>query len=438
MGTTKFEEFLSKVTSKVKSKEAHSMIKNELTNHLQELSQSFQKREFSKEDAQEKAIQEMGNPFTIGEKLNQLHKPRMDWALIFLFAIMASFSFLLLGGEVVDVSLSASYYMGRQAIWYILAVLVIIGFLFFDYRKLKNWWMYFYGGGLLLHFYIGVFGIEVNGAQRWISLGGITLDGTAITLFLFFLAWTGIFNRINEFNSLIKQVLLFLLFWIPIFLFMTIPHFMVSIIYFFSVIAMFTFSHVQKKLAIKLAIPNILMGIIIIGIVITNSISGELSDRLLGFINPEADPQGAGYLYIAIHNAISQAGWFGNNSNDIDFLGAPHTDFAFPYLVYSLGWIVGIALCLILLIFIARIAKNAFKTRDHYGRLLVIGSAALVAVPACWNILMCFGIVPIMEVSLPFISYGGTMLLINSALLGLTLSVYRRKDIVEAARVTFE
>ena len=118
MSSPKFEEFLSKVTSKVKSKEAHNMIKKELTHHLQELSQSYKKRGFSEEDADEKAIQEMGNPFTIGEKLNPLHKPKMDWVLIVLFVIFAGISFLPLVGGIPEISLSSTYFMGRQAIWY--------------------------------------------------------------------------------------------------------------------------------------------------------------------------------------------------------------------------------------------------------------------------------------------------------------------------------
>ena len=262
MSSPKFEEFLSKVTSKVKSKEAHNMIKKELTNHLQELSQSYKKRGFSKEDADEKAIQEMGNPFTIGEKLNPLHKPKMDWVLIALFVLFAGISFLPLVGGIPEISLSSTYFMGRQAIWYTLAVLVIIGLLFFDYQKLKNRWMYFYAIGLLIHLYLHLFGYMVNGAKKWVSLSGLTVDGTMLSLFFFFLAWAGIFNKINEFHSWKKQGFLFVLFWIPILLYMMVPNFMVGIIYFFCLLGMFTFARVHKKLAIKLVVTNLVAGVI--------------------------------------------------------------------------------------------------------------------------------------------------------------------------------
>ena len=430
MSSSKFEEFLNKVTSKVKSKEAHSMIKKELSNHIRGLSQSIQKRESSKEKAEEKAIQEMGNPYAIGENLNRIHKPKMDWILIVLFVILAGVGFLPLVGGIPELS----FFIGRQAIWSILAVLVLIGFLFFDYRKLKNLWMYFYASGLLLHLYLYFFGYITNGVNKWISLPGFMVDGTMISLFLFFLAWAGIFSKNNEFNSWKKQGLLFFLFWTPIFLYMMVPNFMFSIIYFFCIIGMFAFAQVQKKLARKLVGTNAVVGLIFLLAIIITSRESYFFTRLSAFINPNADPNGAGYMYIIVRDILSQAGWFGNGLyNDLNFqlLPEPHTDFVFPYLVYSLGWSFGIALSLILLLFISRISKNAFKTKDLYGRLIVIGGAALFGVPTIWNILMGFGLVPMMEVSLPFISYGGSMLLFYAALLGLILNVYRRKDIVE-------
>ncbi|WP_042221773.1 FtsW/RodA/SpoVE family cell cycle protein [Oceanobacillus manasiensis] len=434
MSSPKFEEFLSKVTSKVKSKQAHTMIKKELTHHLQELSQSYKERGFSKEASDEKAIQEMGNPFTIGEKLNPLHKPKMDWVLIVLFVIFASISFLPLVGGIPEVSLSSTYFMERQAIWYSLSVPVIIVFLFFNYRKIMNWWMYFYTIGLLIHLYLHLFGNIVNGAKKWVSLSGLTVDGTIMSLFFLFLAWAGIFSKINEFRSWKKQGFLFVLFWVPMLLYMMVPDFMVGIIYFFCLLGMFTFSRVHKKLAIKLVVTNLMAGAMFVIMIIMTSSQSYLFTRLSAFINSDADPNGTGYMYMAVKRVLAEAGWIGNGLyNDLNFQLLPesHTDFAFPFLVYSLGWIFGIVLCLILLLFISRISKNAFKTKDLFGRLIVIGGAALFAVPTIWNILMGFGIVPIMEVSLPFISYGGSATLFYAAVLGLILNVYRNKDIVE-------
>ncbi|MCM3716460.1 FtsW/RodA/SpoVE family cell cycle protein [Alkalihalobacillus oceani] len=432
MSSSNFEEFLTKVTSKVKAKEARSMIKKELIHHLQELSHSFQQKTASKEEADERAIQEMGNPFTLGENLNRLHRPKIDWLLIALFVIIAGNSFLPLIHGNLAMSLPSTFYFSRQAIWLTLAVVAIVAFLFFDYRKLKNYWWLFYGSGLILLLYTYLFGLMKLNAVRWISIAGMSVDSSAIALFLFFLAWAGIFHNINTFNSWKKQALLVMLFWAPILLYMMLPHIVLSIIYCFCILAMFACSHVQKKLALTLVATNLLMGILLLSTTPLASNSEYHLKRLSDFMNPETDPNGVGYIYILVGDILSQAGWLGNGFSNhfISRLPAAHTDYVFPFLVYSFGWAFGIALCLILLLFIVRISRNAFKTKDRYGRLLVIGGAALIAVPTCWNILMGIGFVPIMEVSLPFISYGGSMLLVNSGILGLILSVYRRKDLV--------
>ncbi|MDQ0253043.1 cell division protein FtsW (lipid II flippase) [Evansella vedderi] len=426
-----FDEFLTKVTSKVKSKVAHGMIKKELTNHLKELSHAYQKGETTKEEADQKAIQEMGNPYTIGENLNHLHKARMDWSLLALFITIAGISFLPLVGGIPHLSMPGPYFIGRQATWYTLAILVILGFLFFDYRKLKKLCPVFYGVALTLLLYTHFFGLEFNGAQRWIVIGEFIADVT-ITLFLFFIAWAGIFTKINYYGTWKKQGLLLFLFWIPILIYLALPNYMLSFIYFFTVVAMFVFSGVKKKLAIQISLTNCVVGFIVfIPITYVVTSTPHMYNRLLAFFNPEAYAQTAGYINMLIRDVLLQAGWFGNGLLTGNPLPEGHTDFAFPYLVYSLGWVFGIFLCLLLLLFILRISLNAFKTKDLFGRLLVIGGAALFTVPICWNILMGLGLLPIMGVSLPFISYGGTMLLFYAAVLGLILNVYRRKDIVE-------
>ncbi|NLP52415.1 FtsW/RodA/SpoVE family cell cycle protein [Bacillus sp. RO1] len=432
MSSPIFDEFLTKVISKVKSKEAHSMIRKELHHHLLELSQSFQNREDSKEKAEEKAVQEMGNPYSIGEKLNKLHKPRMDWMLIILFFIIGAISFLPLIGNA-----PGSLFLKQQAIWYSLGTIVLIAFLFFDYRKLRNWWWIFYSSGVLVLLYLPVFGLSVGGVKRWISIGGFTVDAATISMLLFFLAWSGIFTKPDMFNGW-RQVMMFGLFWIPFILFMMLPSFPYSIFYFLCVLMMFIFSHIRKMGEIIMITAELTTCLLFIVLILITSRGSLLSERFFSFLSPEEYFNGPGYMYILIKGLLADAGWFGiglNGNSAIQTLPDAHTDFAFPYLVYSLGWAFGIALCILLIVFIWKISRNASKTKDTYGRILVVGGVTLIAVPAIWNILMGLGLAPIIGVSLPFISYGGTTLIFYSAILGIILSVYRRKDIVEPSKI---
>ncbi|UAL48042.1 FtsW/RodA/SpoVE family cell cycle protein [Sutcliffiella horikoshii] len=432
MSSPIFNEFLAKVISKVKSKEAHKMIEKELHHHLLELSQSFQNREDSREKAEEKAVQEMGNPYSIGERLNKLHKPRMDWMLIIMFTIIGAISFLPLIGNA-----PGSIFLEKQAIWFSLGTIVLISFLFFDYRKLKNWWLFFYSSGVLLLLYILVFGVSAAGVKRWVSFGGITVDAATISMLLFFLAWSGIFTKSDMFHGW-KQGLMFGLFWIPFLLFMILPSFPYSIFYFFCVLMMLTFSHISKKSKVIMITAKLTTCLLFILPILIKFRGFLLSEKLFSFLSPEEYVNGPGYMYILIKEFLADAGWLGNGLNGnsaIQSLPDAHTDFAFPYLVHSLGWAFGIFLCILLILFIWKISRNASKTKDSYGRLLVVGGATLIAVPAIWNILMGLGFAPIIGVSLPFISYGGTTLLFYSAVLGIILSVYRRKDIVEPSEI---
>ncbi|EDO1182425.1 TPA: FtsW/RodA/SpoVE family cell cycle protein [Listeria innocua] len=415
MSSAIFEEYLGKVIAKVKSKQAHSMIKKELSNHLEELSHSFQKRGLSIEDANKKAIQEMGDPSTVGKNMNQLHKPRMDWLLIALFILLAGIGFLPLMSDVVSPN---SFFIKKQIVWLALAILALIGFLFFDYRKLKDLWMYFYAAALILFFTSFFVGTTLTGGGIWLSFGGIMINGPAICLYLFLIAWAGIFTKVTDFKGWKKLVGLLILFWLPVIFYIILSQFVFSIIYFLCVLVMYIFYYRRNQFAIKVVLGNLLVGIIFISTMILKFSSSYLSDNL-----------------ISVKAILSQAGWFGKGLHNNLTIPEAHTDFVFPFLVYSFGWVFGIFLCLLLLVFILRISLNAFKTKDLFGRLLTIGGAVLFTVPAFWNILMGLGIVPIMVVPLPFISYGGSMLLVYAALLGLILNVYRRKDIVESTLV---
>ncbi|MBC2328608.1 FtsW/RodA/SpoVE family cell cycle protein [Listeria swaminathanii] len=415
MSSAIFEEYLGKVIAKVKSKQAHSMIKKELSNHLEELSQAFQKRGLAIKDADKKAMQEMGDPSTVGNNMNQLHKPRMDWLLIALFILLAGIGFLPLMSDVVSPN---SFFIKKQIVWLALAILALIGFLFFDYRKLKNLWMYFYGAALILFFISFFVGTRLIGGGIWLSFGGIMINGPAISLYLFLIAWAGIFTKITDFKGWKKLVGLLILFWLPVIFYIMLSQFVFSIIYFLCVLVMYIFYYRHNRFAIKVALGNLLVGIIFISMMILKYPSSYLPDTT-----------------IPLKDILSKAGWFGKGLHNNLALPEAHTDFVFPFLVYSLGWVFGISLCLILLVFILRISLNAFKTKDLFGRLLTLGGAVLFTVPACWNILMGLGIVPMMLVPLPFISYGGSMLLVYAALLGLILNVYRRKDIVESTLV---
>lgn len=94
-------------------------------------------------------------------------------------------------------------------------------------------------------------GIPLTGGGRWLSLGGIMIDGQAISLFLFFIAWAGIFTKVTEFKGWKKLVMLLILFWLPVIFYTMLPQFVFSIMYFLCVLVMYIFIIVIIDLPLK-------------------------------------------------------------------------------------------------------------------------------------------------------------------------------------------
>jgi rod shape determining protein RodA len=151
-------------------------------------------------------------------------------------------------------------------------------------------------------------------------------------------------------------------------------------------------------------------------------------NRLLTFINPEADPRAAGYHALQSRVAIGSGGWFGTGYTQgpqkrLAFLPEQHTDFVFPVVGEELGFIgVMIALSLFLILFLAllRIARRA---TDSFSSLVTFGILALFFTHVFENVGMTVNLMPITGIPLPFFSYGGSFFIICSLCLGLAFRV---------------
>jgi rod shape determining protein RodA len=156
--------------------------------------------------------------------------------------------------------------------------------------------------------------------------------------------------------------------------------------------------------------------------------------RLLTFLNPESDPLGAGYHILQSKIALGSGGLFGKGflagtQSHLNFLPEKQTDFIFTMLAEEWGMLGGLVLLgLYLLLFIYGFAI-ALRSRNQFGRLLAIGLTTNLFFYVFINIAMVMGIVPVVGVPLPLISYGGTAMLAVMVAFGLMMSVYIHRDI---------
>jgi cell division protein FtsW len=149
--------------------------------------------------------------------------------------------------------------------------------------------------------------------------------------------------------------------------------------------------------------------------------------RLFSFLNPEADPLGAGYQFIQSRIAIGKGGIFGQGLMDgtqkLFYLPEPHTDFIFAVIGEELG-LIGATLIVACFCVIAwRGFRAAALAPDRFGAFLAVGLTTMVVLQAFFNISVVLGLVPNKGIPLPFVSAGGSSLLINLMGMGILLNV---------------
>jgi len=154
--------------------------------------------------------------------------------------------------------------------------------------------------------------------------------------------------------------------------------------------------------------------------------------RILSFLNPDSDPLGTGYHMIQSKISIGSGmvwgkGFLQGTQSQLDFLPEKHTDFIFSVLAEEWGF-VGIVFLLSLYgVLLARLLVIAWKARDRFGSCVAVGGAAIVFWQLLINIGMNIGILPVVGVPLPFLSYGGSSLLTVMIAMGLALNVSTRR-----------
>jgi rod shape determining protein RodA len=158
--------------------------------------------------------------------------------------------------------------------------------------------------------------------------------------------------------------------------------------------------------------------------------------RLETFLNPTADPLGTGYNVVQATIAVGSGQLFGRglaagSQSQLNFLPSQHTDFIFAVLTEKMGFIGGMLLLGLFVILLARGLIVAYRAQDRFGMFLATGIVAMLLFHVFINVGMNMGILPVTGIPLPFISYGGTSLIIAMICIGLLESIAVRRKKLE-------
>ena len=320
------------------------------------------------------------------------------------------------------------FFLKRQLINVGIGIAVMMFTMSFDYHKLKKYTI----AMMIICFplLIAVFFFPgVNGAQRWILLGPLSFQPSDLVKYVvvLFLAMSLEIKGegVKKFSTGI------------------VPYLGVSGIYAALVLA-------EKNLSIASVIMIVTFIILfaaggrikhLFGIVAPAMVAAAVAFtvlepyrmlRMLNFTNPWKDPAGAGYQLIQSFYALGAGGitglGLGQSRQKTLYMPEPHNDFIFAIIGEELGLIGCICIIALFIIFIWSGIKVAMKARDTYGTLLAVGITSVIAVQSLINIAVVTGSMPVTGVPLPFISYGGTSLIINMMAVGILLNISRQVE----------
>ena len=321
----------------------------------------------------------------------------------------------------------------------VLGVAVLIGMYFTDYINLKKYPILIYSVAVFLLVLCMFFGTTYAGVKRWLVVGGFAISVNSVSAILFVSSFCGFLEKYQGegFTGIVKLILWgigsMILFVLQPSMSMVFILYVAYAVLIIRAISLNHFAGNKKAQMISVLSLGGISALMILGVLISNP---HRLQRLLSFWNNGAnDPTGSGWIFAMADKVLKSSNLVGKGTplaeGSIDLV-MPEitTDFALLNLINNFGLLVGIALVAVIAIFIVKMFITSNKIKNSFGFYLSLVSCVMLTVQFVINVLINFGLCPYIDVSLPFISYGGTNYLTNMIYVGLILSVWRRNNIL--------
>ena len=324
------------------------------------------------------------------------------------------------------------YYVKRQMIFIVLGIFLMITISKIDYNIYYEKSNKILGICIILLILVLIPGIGSvrNGSRSWFGIGSLGIqpsEAAKLGMIIFtskYLTNSSKFLKSYKYGVFPILGVLFLLFG----LIMLQPDLGTGMILVVSIISLLFIAGVNMKFFIGGGILGV------IGVIILIVIAPYRMDRITSFINPWKDPLGTGFQIIQSLYAIGPGGLLGrgylNSIQKQFYLPEPQTDFIFSIIAEEFGMVGTIFVVFMFSFIIYRGIKVALKTKDNFAKYLAFGMSFQLAFQALMNLMVVIGMIPVTGVTLPFLSYGGSSLLITLCSMGIILNISRHvKDI---------
>jgi cell division protein FtsW len=324
---------------------------------------------------------------------------------------------------------SETEFLRKQVLFALIGLGAMYGFMRLDYRKLNQQKLVFTTLGITSLFLVAVFFLDrSHNTHRWIKFGFFSLQPSelakpAIILFLAHFLESRLRSITDLRHTLLPAILPTVVFCLLI---VAQPDLGTAMTCAFITAAILFICGMELKYygwATLIAIPPMYFLLFR---------TAWRARRMVAFVNPYADPQGAGFHIIQSLIAVGTGGAMGlglmEGKQKLFYLPEPQTDFIFAVVSEELGLIGAVCFIAAFAFFCFRGLRAAWNTRDNFARILAVGITAMIGIQAFFNISVVLGLLPTKGIPLPFISYGGSSLIITLASVGVLLNITQQTD----------
>lgn len=332
-------------------------------------------------------------------------------------------------------NLSISKYFTAQLVWITAGILIALTLSVIDYRVMEKFSEALYWFTIFLLLMVLFFGKVSQGAQRWIQLGGLAIQPSEPMKIAIVIMLARYFQRKYDGRRLgfVELIVPFLYCLIPFLLILKEPDLGTSLVVFCTGLSMILFVGIRRNILVF----GLILVMILIPVAWKFVMHDYQKDRVLTFINPEKYALGKGYQVIQSKIAIGSGeltgkGYLKGTQSKLQFLPKQHTDFAFSNFAEEFGFI-GSTILLGLYASLGILGFNiALTARDSFGMYIAFGLTTLVVSQAIVNLGMEIGLLPVVGITLPLFSYGGSSLITTMIALGILLNISSKRFIFKS------
>lgn len=341
---------------------------------------------------------------------------------------------ILIGASLISLASTSKFLFHKQLLWFGLGLFLVFLIVKFDWRPFINY------RGVILGFYFLIVGLlvltlffaaPIRGTRSWLSFGGFEFQPSELMKLALIILYADFFSKKHVSIARIKNLATsFVYFVIPAGLIALQPD-MGSILILFSIwFGFLLVSGIRLRHLAFFVIVFLLLAVIMW----QHFLKDYQRERILGFLFPGRDPLGINYSVIQAKIAIGSAGFFGKGfaqgtQAQLGFLPEAQADFIFSAFIEEWGIFLGLVLVSAFVYLMLRVVRIGLETENNFNRFVCLGTVIFWSTQFLLNTGSNLGLTPVVGVTLPFLSYGGSSLLTNLVLVGMIQSIYTRRSL---------